>query len=139
MHAAGRQDLADDPRLGDNQGRVDHEQLIDSALQEWTSKHSYAELFDALVEADVPCGPVYSIADIVKDPHYQARQVWEEVQFGGAGEKVKIPAVLPKFSKTPGRTNWIGPKLGAHNDEIYKDWLKLEDEEISALKQHGVI
>jgi crotonobetainyl-CoA:carnitine CoA-transferase CaiB-like acyl-CoA transferase len=139
MHAAGRPDLADDPRLADNQGRVEHEQLIDSALEEWTSQHSYAELCNALVSADVPCGPVYSIADIVNDPHYQAREVWEDVQFGEPPDRVKIPAVLPKFSKTPGRTKWIGPKLGAHNEEIYKGWLELMDEQISALHKEGVI
>ncbi len=139
MQTAGRPDLATDARLADNQGRVEHEQLIDSALEEWASQHSYAELYDALVKADVPCGPVYSIADIVRDPHYQAREVWEEVEFGERGEKVKIPAVLPKLCKTPGRTMWTGPKLGAHNDEIYREWLGLRDDQMSALKQEGVI
>ncbi len=139
MQAAGRPDLADDPRLADNQGRVEHEQLIDEAIQEWTSKYPYAELFDVLVKADVPCGPVYSIADIVRDQQYQAREVWEEVKFGEPPDRVKIPAVIPKLSKTPGRTDWIGPKLGAHNDEIYKGLLELTDEEIDALKQEAVI
>jgi crotonobetainyl-CoA:carnitine CoA-transferase CaiB-like acyl-CoA transferase len=137
MQAAGRPDLADDPRLADNQGRVEHEQLIDKALAEWTLQHPYAELFNALVRADVPCGPVYSIADIVNDPQYQAREVWEEV--GEPPDKVKIPTVVPKFSETPGRTEWIGPKLGAHNEEIYKGWLELMDEQISVLKEEGVI
>ena len=139
MQAAGRPDLAEDPGLANNQGRVEHEQLIDKAIEEWTLQHDYAELFDTLVQADVPCGPVYSIADIVKDPQYQARQVWEEVRFGEPPDKVKIPAVIPKLSKTPGRTEWIGPALGEHNSEIYKEMLQFTDAEISALEAEGII
>ena len=139
MQAAGRPDLADDPRLANNQGRVENEQLIDTALEDWTLKHSYDELFEALVEADVPCGPVYSIADIVKDPQYQARQLWEEVRSGDPPDTVKIPSVVPKLSKTPGRTEWIGPDLGQHNDEIYKGLLQLTDAQLSRLQAEGVI
>jgi crotonobetainyl-CoA:carnitine CoA-transferase CaiB-like acyl-CoA transferase len=139
MQVAGRPDLAEDPRLANNQGRVEHEQLIDNAIQEWTLRHSYDELFDTLVKADVPCGPVYSIADITKDPQYQARQVWEEVSFGEPPDRVKIPTVIPKLSKTPGRTEWIGPALGEHNDEIYKGLLQLTEAELSTFESEGVI
>jgi crotonobetainyl-CoA:carnitine CoA-transferase CaiB-like acyl-CoA transferase len=139
MQAAGRQDLAEDPRLTHNQGRAEHEPLIDRAIEEWTLQHTYSELYETLVRVEVPCGPVYSIADIVKDEQYQAREVWEEVELGEPGDTVKIPSVIPKLSKTPGRTEWTGPELGAHNDEIYRGVLGLGDEELRILKQDGVI
>ena len=139
MHVAGRPDLADDPRFANNQGRVEHEELIDKAIEEWTLRHSYDEVFDALVKADVPCGPVYSIADIVRDPQYQARELWEEVQVGELTDTVKIPTMVPKLSETPGRTQWIGPELGAHNNEIYKGWLRLTDDELGILAQKRII
>ena len=139
MQAAGRPDLADDPRLSHNQGRVEHEALIDKAIEEWTRQHTYDELYSALIKADVPCGPVYSIADIIKDPQYQARQVWEEVELREPGDRVKIPTVIPKLSKTPGRTEWIGPDLGAHNDEIYRGLLGFTEEELTKLKEEEII
>ena len=64
MYAAGRADLADDERLANNAGRVEHEELIDAAIEEWTIQHYFDFLYSILVKAQVPCAPVYSIADI---------------------------------------------------------------------------
>lgn len=138
MHTAGRPDLAEDPRLEHNNGRVEHEQLIDEAITAWTLQHDYDFLYDVLVKAQVPCGPVYSIADIVNDPHYQAREIWETVELE-PGDTVKIPTLLPKLSETPGRTEWTGPQLGAHNQEVYGGLLGLSAEEIAALAARGII
>ncbi len=138
MRLAGRPDLAEDPRLAHNNGRVEQETAIDEAIAEWTSQHDYEWLYDTLVKAEVPCGPVYSIADIVADPHYQAREVWETVALE-PDETVKIPALLPKLTATPGRTEWTGPKLGAHNEEIYCKMLGMSQEELAALQEQGII
>ncbi|MGH9944015.1 MAG: CaiB/BaiF CoA transferase family protein, partial [Pyrinomonadaceae bacterium] len=122
MRAVERPDLADDPRLARNDGRVPHEEMIDAAIQQWTSRHAYETAFRTLDAAGVPCGPVYTAADIARDPHYAARGVWEEADLGG-GDTVRIPTVPPKLSATPGGTDWIGPALGQHNPEIYKELL----------------
>jgi formyl-CoA transferase len=138
MHAMGRSDLADDERLQHNDGRVEHEQLIDSAIEGWTKQHTYEEVFETLEAAGVPCGPIYSIAEMVKDPHFIARGLFEEVEIL-EGEKVKLPAIVPFLSETPGRTRWVGPSLGAHNEEILKGLLGLSDVELSALAEEGII
>jgi crotonobetainyl-CoA:carnitine CoA-transferase CaiB-like acyl-CoA transferase len=138
MHAIGRADLAEDARLAHNDGRVQHEAMIDAAIEEWTLSHTYEEAYEKLVAADVPCGPIYSIADIVRDPHYIARELFETVDLG-EGDAVKIPAVLPKLTETPGGTDWIGPKLGEHNAEIYGKFLQMSPSEIEHLKAEGVI
>jgi crotonobetainyl-CoA:carnitine CoA-transferase CaiB-like acyl-CoA transferase len=138
MNTAGRPDLADDPRLEHNNGRVEHEPMIDEAITQWTLQHDYEFLYDALVEAQVPCGPVYSIEDIVQDPQYQAREVWETVEIE-PGDTVKIPAVLPKLSLTPGGTDWVGPKLGAHNEEVYCGMLGMSPAELADLQEQGII
>jgi formyl-CoA transferase len=138
MMAAGREDLANDPRLAHNDGRVEHEAMIDAALEEWTRSHTYDELFAALEKADVPTGPIYNAADIVRDPHYQARGMFEDAEIGG-GETVKLPTFVPKLSATPGRTEWIGPPLGAHNREIYGGLLGMSDDELAQLAREGVI
>lgn len=138
MTLIGREDLAQDPRLEHNDGRVAHEALIDAAIEAWTRRHTYAEIYETLDRAGVPVGPIYSIAEIRQDPHYQARGMFEEADLGD-GDKVKLPTLIPKLSATPGRTTWIGPPLGAHKEEIYGEMPGLSAEEMAALKSDGVI
>lgn len=138
MNAIERKDLAEDPRLDHNDGRVAHEKTIDRAIEAWTKSHTLQEVFDALEPAAVPCGPIYGIAEIVKDPHFNARGLFEEVEIL-KGEKLRIPAVIPMMSDTPGRTEWGGPSLGAHNEEVFCHRLGLSKEEFATLQEEGVI
>jgi crotonobetainyl-CoA:carnitine CoA-transferase CaiB-like acyl-CoA transferase len=138
MNLCGRPDLAEDGKLADNAGRVKQEELIDEAIIEWTMEHDYEHLYEKLVEAQVPAGPVYSIADIVKDPQYNARGVFEEVEIE-KDDRVKIPAVLPKLSDTPGGTDWIGPALGEHNEEVFGKLLGMSEGEIEGLREEQII
>lgn len=138
MIAIDRADLAEDPRLAQNDGRVAHEQIIDEALENWIKQRPYEEAYQKLTSVGVPCGPIYSIADIAKDPHFIEREMFEEVKLAD-GDVVKMPAMVPKLSKTPGGTEWCGPVLGEHNDEIYRGLLGMDDTEIGELKSAGVI
>ena len=136
-HAMGRDDLGEDPRLADNAGRVEHEKELDEAITAWTSTLTGDELLTALDEARVPGGPIYSVVDMLKDPHYNARGLFEEVDV--AGETLQIPAMIPRLSETPGRTDWPGPEVGAHNAEVLGDVLGMSEDEIAALADKGVI
>jgi len=133
----GRPDMADDPRLADNAGRVEHEEELDAVITEWTGSMDADTALQLLQEARVPSGPIYSVADMMVDEHYQARGLFEEVDVNG--RKLKIPAMVPKLSDTPGRTDWAGPEVGAFNDEIYRDLLGLSEEEMTRLSEQGVI
>jgi formyl-CoA transferase len=117
MHAIGRDDLAADPSLAGNEGRVQRVETIDAAITDWTMRHTLAQVLTALETADVPVGRIYTAADIAADPHYQARGMIEQVTLPDGGT-LDIPAAVPKLSETPGRTEWIGPALGAHLDEV---------------------
>jgi formyl-CoA transferase len=138
MRAAGRADLAVDPRLAHNPGRVQHEAEIDAAIGAFTAQHDYDSVIALLQEADVPAGPIYSIADIVKDPQYAARQMFESVTLPD-GLPLKIPAVVPKLSETPAKTEWPGPALGAHNDEVYGELLGMSAAELADMRSSGLI
>jgi len=137
MHAAGYSELAEDPRMADNAGRVEHEQTIDQALAAWTSSISSTEVLRILAEADVPSGPMYSVEDMLEDPQYQARGMFEEVQ---AGDKtVTIPAIMPRLNSTPGQTRWAGPgAVGDDTDATYAE-LGLSSDEIQSLRSNGDI
>lgn len=136
MRAAGREDLAEDPRLAHNAGRVEHERLIDDALAAWTRRLDSAEVLALLEDADVPAGPIYSVADIMADPHYRAREMFHRVEAGG--QPLVLPAMSPRLTATPGGTEWPGPELGAHNREILGGRLGLNDEEIETLEGQGI-
>lgn len=138
MNKIGRSDLAKHSEMQDNKGRVKHEAEIDQAITDWTLSQTYEDAYAAMIEAEVPSGPVYSIADIAKDEQYIARGIFEEVEIE-KGDSVKIPAVLPKLTETPGRTDWIGPKLGEHNEEIYRGFLEMSQSEYEDLIAQEII
>jgi formyl-CoA transferase len=138
MNAIGRPELAADPRLARNDGRVAHEAEIDAAISAWTGARSRDEVLAALRAAEVACGPIQSIADIVHDAQFLARGVFERVRLPD-GQPVRIPAVVPRLGRTPGQTRWIGPELGSHTRAVLRDLAGAGEDELQALAGGGVI
>jgi len=133
----GRPEMGDDPRFADNAGRVDNEPEIDAAIAEWLTALDSETALQLLDEVSVPSGPIYSVVDMFADEHFKARGLFEEVEYNG--KKLKIPAMIPKLSRTPGRTDWPGPEVGAFNDEIFGGLLGLSDEARRKLADDGII
>lgn len=138
MVAIGRQDLAADPALAHNDGRVARNDELDKAIGEWTSQHNIAEVMRQLELAAVPVGKSFTAADIYHDEHYRARQMLEEYQLPHGGPKVTIPGIVPKLTGTPGQTRWLGPELGKHTTEVLGS-LGISIEAMKALKAKGII
>ncbi len=137
MQAIGRDDLADDPELIKNDGRVPRTAEIDAAIQQWCSTQTIEQALAILQAADVPVGKIYSVADMMTDPQFLARNMFEQHHFND-GSPVKLPAISPKMSVTPGQTRWLGPKLGEHTHAVLRD-LGYSDEQILQLQQQHVI
>ncbi|MBT8039935.1 MAG: CoA transferase [Xanthomonadales bacterium] len=135
--AMGRPDMGADIRLTHNAGRVEHESEIDQAIEQWTASLGSAEVLASLEQARVPSGPIYSVADMMGDPHFNARGLFEEVDVNG--EPLKVPAMVPKFSDTPGRTEWAGPEVGSFNGEVYGELLGLSEAELAELAEKGIL
>src|SRR5699024_715689 len=135
--AAERPDLAEDPRMAQNPGRVEHEATIDTALKEWCAKHSRDEVLAILEQAEVPAGPIYSVADMFADTHFHSRGLFEQVEING--KPLDIPAIIPKLSNTPGRTQWPGPELHAHNEDVLLPLLGEDRKQYEALVAAGII
>jgi crotonobetainyl-CoA:carnitine CoA-transferase CaiB-like acyl-CoA transferase len=136
--AIERDDLADDPRLSTNAGRLAHADLIDAALRDWIGRHTLAEALRRFHDCDAPIAPIYNAADIVVDPHFRHRKSLVEVEDDDFG-MLTMPAVIPRFSNTPGRIRFAGRKLGEDNTEVYGGLLGLSDDEMDALRSKGVI
>lgn len=138
MNAIGRRDLADDPALAQNDGRVLRNDELDEAIGAWTLGHDVDEVLRLLNEAQVPVGKSYTAADICADEQYQARGMIEEHAIPGGGPTLKIPGIVPKLSATPGRTRWLGPALGEHTEEVLAA-LGVGDEVIGHLRKQGLV
>jgi crotonobetainyl-CoA:carnitine CoA-transferase CaiB-like acyl-CoA transferase len=135
--AMGKPEMGDDPRFADNAGRVIHEPEIDAAIEAWMKTMTGDEALELLEKAEVPSGPIYSVADMMTDEHFNARGLFETVESNGS--PLKIPAMIPKLSDTPGKTLWPGPALGAHNEEILGEILGMSGEDIARLRKDGDI
>ena len=138
MSVIGRPELGEDPRYGTNAERTEHAEELDGMIEEWTERHTLEKILRALEEADVPAGPIYSVADIVQDEQYRAREMIVEGKIEGVGP-VKMPGLVPKLSETPGEVEWYGGPLGAHNEDVFGGLLGLSGEEIERLSGEGAI
>ncbi len=137
MQAIGRPDLADDPTLATNDGRVVRTAELDAVIGGWCKSHELDRVLAVLEQAEVPSSKVYDVGDILGDPHYAARGMIEQHTLAD-GQPVKLPSIVPKLSDTPGRTRWLGPKLGEHTDEVL-DALGYDAHRRYLLRGEGVI
>lgn len=141
MATIGRPDLAEDPALADNDGRVRRQEEIEAAISNWTATLTHDDVLDALEDADVPSGPIFDAADIVSDPHFLARNMVQShaVDVGDSEpRRVAFPGIVPTLTNEPGRTRWLGPDLGAHTDDVLAE-LGFTAAERQDLRDEGVI
>lgn len=137
MMAIGRPDLAGDPRFQSNAGRAPHSDLLETAIEEWALSHTSADVLATCDEAGTPAGRIYSVADMVKDPQYLAREMIRTVALPDG--PVKMPGIVPKLSETPGDIGWAGPALGEHTAEVLQGLLGVSEAELADLRRRKVV
>jgi formyl-CoA transferase len=137
MTCIGRTDLADDPALAKNAGRVQRVEEIDAAIGQWTAERSVDEAVAALAQAQVPAGKIYTIADIAADAHYAARGMLEAITLDD-GSRLSVPGFVPKLSLTPGGHRRNAPALGQDSDEVLRE-LGVTDAQIQAMRERGIL
>ena len=137
MHAIGRSDMANDPAIANNAGRFAQTEKIEKVIGDWCAGHDLAHVLQVLGEAEVPSGSIYNIQDIVRDVHYQARDMIQQHKLDD-GDEISLPGIVPKLTETPGETKWLGPKLGEHTQEILRA-IGYSDARQTQLRNTGVI
>ncbi|TYC56637.1 CoA transferase [Zoogloea oleivorans] len=137
MRAIGRPDLAEAPDLVSNAGRDLRAAEIYTVIDAWVAARDGDAVLAAMEAAEVPASSVFSVADMFRDAQFAARGMLEEASLPD-GQPLRIPGVVPKLSATPGATEWLGPKLGEHTDEILAG-LGYSPEKIAALRADGAI
>lgn len=137
--AMGQPELVDDPRFRDHLARGRNQQQIERIVAAWVAERDAVDVDQVLNDAGVACGPVYTIADIFKDPHFRARNMLIEHDDAENGSFIG-PGIVPKFSRTPGTVRWAGSRNpGSHSREIYCDLLRLDEKAFEALQADGVV
>ena len=132
----GQPELADDPRYATHTARGQHMEELDIMVGAWTQVHTADETVSALAEAGVPCGPIYRAQEMLADPHFAARESVITVDHPTLGT-IPMQNVAPRASRTPGSVRWVGPALGAHNDEVLAGRLGLTPEQIERAQGRG--
>ena len=147
FRALGRADLLDDERFATNESRLRHVDEVDRVVGEEIGRYDLPDLLARFEEHGVGAAPVYDIAQLLADPHVQARGMVVDVpdrvdpasSAGPAGRPTPMHAVIPRMDRTPGEIRWPGPALGAHNEEVYGGELALAAAERHRLHAAGVI
>ncbi|NVZ21207.1 CaiB/BaiF CoA transferase family protein [Pseudomonas costantinii] len=137
MEVIGRKDLAADPALAQNDGRVLQVQRIDAAICEWTARLPLDEVLSVLTDARIPAGKIYNAADIAHDPHYRAREMLLDSHLHD-GTPVTLPGIVPKLGATPGQVTRPAPTLGQHTAEILGE-LGIDTAQQADWRQRGII
>lgn len=137
--AMGMPDLAADERFATHLARGEYQEELDGIIAVWAAEFDAGELSDRLNRAGVVCGPVYTIADIVEDEQYLAREAFVENEDPELG-RYRSPGVVPRFSETPGGVRWTGPaELGTHNAEVFEGILGMDPGKVEELREAGVV
>jgi len=113
----GRDDLAQDPRYVSAAKRVENREDVDGMVTAFTLSMARERVMERCVAGEVPIAPVYSIAEVFKDPHYIARETITRIVGHDTGE-IAVPNVVPRLSETPGAIDTLGPALGNANKAV---------------------
>jgi crotonobetainyl-CoA:carnitine CoA-transferase CaiB-like acyl-CoA transferase len=136
--AMGMEKLLERPEFKNNAARLENRDALNDELNGWLSQRELKETLDQLIPAGGVVGPVYDAAQIMDDPHYQAREDIIDIDDPELG-LTKMVGVVPKFSETPGAVEHAGPVVGEHNQYIYESWLGLCEEELAEMNRQGTI
>jgi crotonobetainyl-CoA:carnitine CoA-transferase CaiB-like acyl-CoA transferase len=136
--AIGRKELTTDPKFIDNPARVENSVEINGIVGDWIQAHSRQEVIEQFNKFGVAYSAVFDMEDAFRDIQYRAREAMVRVPDPDLGEAI-VQNVVPKFSATPGSVDFLGPKMGAHNEEIYGGELGLSEERLKELRDAGII
>ena len=137
MQLIGRDDLANDPQLASNDGRDTRRDELYGVIDRWVASLTLDTVLEQLNTAQVPASRIFSAQDMFSDPQFLARDMFLSAKLPD-GNDFKMPGIVPKLSETPGSAEWVGPELGAHNDEVLGA-LGYDASAIAALKHNGAI
>ena len=137
--AIGTNHLLDDQKFKDNYDRVKAHVEVKRIVEEWTGPRTVKEVVDFLLSKTIPCAPLYTVKEVVEDPHIaDARRMIREVEHPVAG-RIKVVGSPINLSETPAEVYFPAPMLGQHSSDVLKNILNYSEDKIDALKRGKII
>jgi len=137
-HVMGRDDLADDPRFATNAARTKRFDELDAIVGEWVARYSKQEVMEKLAGADVTCGIVKEVPEVLHDPHLRVRGTLQDITHPTVGQVTVLASPVRLDGESP-TIDSPSPTLGQHNELIFGKLLGLSAAELASLKEQGVI
>jgi succinyl-CoA:(S)-malate CoA-transferase subunit A len=134
----GQPELSSSSLYGDQRKRLAARDLVNQIVIEWVGSLTRDEVMEHCLAHEVPAGAVNSIADIFKDPQFEARENLARFHEPDLGDVV-VPGVIPRLSATPGRITNLGPALGDHTESVLRGLLQVTADELAHLRHHRVV
>jgi crotonobetainyl-CoA:carnitine CoA-transferase CaiB-like acyl-CoA transferase len=138
MKLVGHPEVVLEPWFADHAGRVEHQDLLNEYIGGWIVTHTQQEVMDAFESQQAVVGPIYSIADIFKDPQYIARDTITTVDDPRLG-KARVQNAIPRLTLTPGKVRFLGGDLGQDNRQILGTELGHSDADLERLQAAGIV
>jgi formyl-CoA transferase len=136
--AMKREDLLTDKRFKKPMRRIRNQDELYDIIGDWVKNYTAEEVIKILDNNSVPADIVNNLDDLAVNPHMLEREAITKFNDPEYGD-VLVPGIVPKLKNFPGKIKFLGGNLGEYNQEIYKDFLGLSDEEINELKEKEVI
>jgi len=136
--AVGRPDLVDDPRSADGTSRAANADLLRPIIEGWMADKTRAQVVDALNEAGVPTGPIYTARDVFEDDHFRRRKMLVELDDPEVGPHT-FARTTPHLSAAPEILTHPAPNLGQHTRPVLQELLGYSSVEVDALVEAGVV
>src|SRR4029453_17579776 len=136
--AVGHPEWAESGRYATHHARGENQEELDGMISDWTGQRTAEEVLEAMKEAGVPAGKLFTAEDMLSDEQYAARGNIVEVEDPEIGP-FPMQNVVPRLSETPGEVRWTGPKLGQHNTEVLKEGLGMAEEDLNGLRKRGIV
>ena len=138
VRLVGREDLVTQDWFADHTGRLAHQDEVEDAIAAWVAKRSSEEVTAAFEAVGAAIAPMYTIADIMVDPQYAAREVIPVVEHETLGP-VRVPGVVSRLVDTPGAVRHLGRAPGADNEAIFGERLGHSSDELTGWRADGVM
>ena len=134
----GRDSPEDRARFGRSAARLAVADELDAHVADWIAARRREDVIHAFLDARIPAAPVNDLPAVLDDPQITDRSSLVRVHDDELGP-LTMPAPTPRLSATPGRIRATGPALGAHTDEVLRDWLELGSPDVDDLRRTGAV
>jgi crotonobetainyl-CoA:carnitine CoA-transferase CaiB-like acyl-CoA transferase len=138
MRLVGHPEVIEEPWFSSGAGRAEHADLLDRYVEDWIARRTRAQVLEEFEKAEAAIGPIYDVADLLKDSQIQALDMITTVEDEDLGP-VRMQNVLHRMSATPGSIRWTGRRLGADTDAILVGELGLSPERVATLRERGIV